>query len=102
MRAPMRRVYCVSYDLKSDDNADYTGLYEVLKSSKHWWHYLESTWLVVVDATAEQLWTRLTPHIQDGDRVLVIGVTSDSQGALPPKAWDWITRNIDSAEAATR
>jgi hypothetical protein len=90
----MRNAFCISYDLKAKDG-DYSGMYEVLKASKHWWHYLESTWIVVVDQDADQLWSKLEPHVKKGDRVLIIGVSSESQGLLPEKAWDWIQRNID-------
>jgi hypothetical protein len=91
----MRNVFCVSYDLKAD-HADYSGFYEVLKASKRWWHYLESTWIVVVDVDADELWSKLEPHVKKGDRVLIIGVTDESQGILPTKAWEWIGRNIDA------
>ena len=94
----MSNVFCVSYDLKGDDG-DYVGLYNVLKSSSHWWHYLQSTWLVVVDDDADGLWAKLEPHVQDGDRLLIIGVTAESQGTLPDKAWQWIKRNVDSMQS---
>jgi len=96
----MANVYCVSYDLKGDAG-DYTGLYDVLKSSKHWWHYLESTWLVAVTDSPEELRRKLAPHKRKGDRMLIIGVTGDSDGWLPEEAWDWIKRNVDSLETRT-
>lgn len=94
----MRNAFCISYDLKGDDG-DYTGLYEVLKSSMHWWHYLQSTWMVVVNVNADVLWNRLEPHVKKGDRILIIGVNGESQGLLPTKAWDWIRRNVDAVES---
>lgn len=93
----MSNVYCVSYDLKGED-ADYTSLYAALKASAHWWHYLQSTWLIVVKDNADGLWARLEPHLKQGDRLLVIGVSADSQGLLPQKAWEWIRRNVDSMQ----
>jgi hypothetical protein len=97
----MPKAYCVTYDLGGDEG-DYTGLYEVLKDSKRWWHYLESTWLVVVEGSVDELWERLLPHVTKADRLLVIDVTGDSQGLLPKKAWDWITRNVDAVESSVK
>ena len=96
----MSKAFCISYDLKHPD-ADYAGLFDVLKGLKHWWHYLESTWLVVFDGTPEQLWERLKPHVQPADHLLVIGVTPESTGWLPEKAWNWIEQNVDAPQMAS-
>ncbi len=97
----MSNAYCVSYDLEADEG-DYSGLYEVLKSSKHWWHYLDSTWLIVSEFDAAELWEHLSPHVRSSDRLLIIGVSGQSQGLLPKKAWRWIERNVDAVEAESK
>jgi len=86
-------VYCVSYDLnKSGQN--YNDLYEELKSSSSWWHYLDSTWLVSTSESASQLSDRLKKHMDDNDNLLVIKVTRDYAGWLSQKAWDWIKQHV--------
>lgn len=81
-------LYIVSYDLKKPGK-DYKGLYEELKKSPKWWHYLESTWLIHTNETADQLFDRLRSHIDENDYVLVTEVTRNRSGWLPRKAWDW-------------
>jgi hypothetical protein len=82
-------IYAVNYDLKRPGQG-YTDLHEAIKACGDWWHYLGSTWLVDTSLTADDIWRRLAPHVDQNDRVLVIGVTSDYAGWLPPDAWDWI------------
>ena len=87
-------VYCVSYDLnKAGQN--YANLYEELKNSQSWWHYLDSTWLISTPETAEQLFQRMKPHIDNNDSMLVIGVTSARSGWLTNDAWEWLTKHLD-------
>ena len=83
------RVYVVSYDLRQPGR-DYSGLFDALKKSGVWWHYLKSTWLVYTSETADKLYRRLSNHIDSNDSILVIEAGSDRQGWLPEKAWDWI------------
>ncbi len=85
--------YCVSYDLRQPDR-NYTGLFERLKSSPSWWHYLESTWLIATNESATQLANRLAPAIDRNDLLLVIEVRRGVGGWLPRDAWNWITKNV--------
>lgn len=82
-------IYAVNYDLKKPGR-DYSGLYSAIKSSGSWWHYLDSTWLVDTQLSADGIWELLSPHVDRNDSVLVIGVTKDYSGWLPRDAWDWI------------
>jgi hypothetical protein len=84
--------FCVSYDL-NDPGQHYEALYNELKSSSGWWHYLDSTWLISTAETADQLAHRLYGVIDKNDRLLVIAVGRDNQGWLPKAAWDWINRH---------
>ena len=86
-------VYVVSYDLRKPGR-DYKGLSEALQSSPGWWHYLESTWLIVTSESAGELYNRLVPHLDKGDSILVIQAGSDRQGWLPKDAWNWIQQNL--------
>lgn len=87
------KAYSINYDLKAPGR-NYEKLYEAIKASGKWWHYLESTWLVVSNETSQQIWNRIAPTIDKNDFVLVIEVRRDSFGWLPKDAWDWINTNI--------
>ncbi len=84
-------IYSINYDLHRP-HQDYSGLYGAIKSCGDWWHYLGSTWLVSTGLSANDIWDRLRPHIDDDDRILVIGATKDNRGWLPRDAWDWISQ----------
>lgn len=87
------KAYAINYDLRSSRH-DYTGLYEELKRSPKWWHYLESTWLIITQETSTEVWNRISTHIDKNDYVLVIEVCNNVQGWLPKDAWDWIHSNV--------
>lgn len=86
-------IYAINYDLKKPGR-NYEDLHVAIKSCGAWWHYLGSTWLVDTSLTAEGIWQRLAPHVDQNDRVLVIGVTGDYQGWLTKEAWDWINGRL--------
>lgn len=89
-------IYSISYDLNRPGQK-YADLIEAIKVSGAWWHYLQSTWLVDTNLTAQQLFNRLRPHIDDNDIVLIIGVTRDYSGWLPEKAWNWLKERMAKA-----
>jgi len=86
-------VYCVSYDLNKTGQ-NYSALYEELKKSSSWWHYLDSTWLIYTSETADQLSERLLKHTDQNDRLLVIKVVKSYQGWLNEEAWKWIREHV--------
>ena len=86
-------VYVVSYDLRKPGR-DYTGLFEEIKRSRAWWHYLESTWLVSTNENANSIYTRLAPHLDENDSIIIIQAGTDRQGWLPKKAWEWIQQEL--------
>ncbi|WP_205882415.1 hypothetical protein [Limnobacter profundi] len=86
-------VYCVSYDLNKTGQ-NYSALYEELKRSSSWWHYLDSTWLIYTLETADQLSERLLKHTDQNDRLLVIKVVKAYQGWLSEEAWKWIREHV--------
>lgn len=89
----MKKGFCISYDLKKPGK-DYAGLYVAIKRSSHWWHYLDSTWLVCTSETPDQIWARLEKHVDKTDRVLIIEIRDNCQGWLPQDAWDWIHEKV--------
>lgn len=90
---PTYRAYCISYDLKTA-NRNYTGLFDALKKSPKWWHFLESTWLIQTTEDPNQVWERLAPTIDSKDFLLIIEVKGNVQGWLPKDAWTWIHSNV--------
>ena len=89
------RTYVIGYDLHKPQQ-DYEGLSEAIKALGSWWHCLDSTWMITTDETPAQIRDRLSPHIDDDDRLLVSAV-----GA--PAAWkgfsqqcsDWLKENLN-------
>ncbi len=82
-------IYAINYDLKRPGQ-NYKELYAAIQRCGDWWHFLESTWLVDSTLSAQGIWNTLSPHVDANDRVLVIGVTRNYHGWLPPDAWNWI------------
>ena len=90
-------IYAINYDLKKPGQ-NYDDLYSAIKNcGVRWWHYLDSTWLVETNLTADQIWNKLTPHTDQNDNVLVIKVTKDYSGWLPQIAWDWLNEHMAKA-----
>ena len=87
------RAFSINYDLKKPGQ-DYTGLYEAIKESGKWWHYLDSTWIVITIETPDQIWSRLKKHVDKNDYLLIIEVMDSIQGWLPKDAWEWIHENV--------
>ncbi len=64
-------VYCISYDLKSDN---YENLIEAIKAYVLWWHQSESTWFIESTQGAKQILDNLNNHLVEGDKLIVIQV----------------------------
>jgi hypothetical protein len=93
------RAYSVNYHLRAKAKPDYGGLYRELESTAYW-HYLESTWLIATNETPNQVWERISPHIHQADRLLIIEARDNCQGWLPPDAWAWIRRFVPYPQSA--
>lgn len=84
----------ISYDLNKPGQ-DYSDLHEKIKALGAWWHYLDSTWIVVSSLSPSQAFDRLKPALDTSDMVLILNITGDvNAGWLPQKAWDWINQNV--------
>lgn len=81
----------ITYDKRSKGK-DYSPLYdEIKKCGDHWWHYMESVWLVHTNLTPEECNNRLRGRIDKDDYLFVVEITNQRrQGWLPTKAWEWI------------
>lgn len=89
-------VLLVTYQLKNPSK-DYKDFYEALKSAPKWWHYLDSTWLIVTEETPKIWYNKIESKIEKGkDSVLFIEVENNYYGLLPRNSWDWIKENLGS------
>ncbi|MBY6276799.1 SinR family protein [Symbiobacterium thermophilum] len=88
-------VYLITYDLKKAGQ-NYDALYKEIKSFGDWWHYLESTWLVDTNLSAQTMSDRIRKVTDSNDLHLVIKLNrgTDYQGWLPKEAWDWINQRL--------
>ena len=71
--------YMIGYDLNRSGQA-YAELIDAIKSLGTWWHHLDSTWIVVTEATAVQIRDRLRPLVDANDELLVARISA-------PAAW---------------
>lgn len=91
-------IYSINYDLKRPGQ-NYDALHEAIKGCGAWWHYLGSTWLIDTSLNAKGVWDRLSPHVDNNDNMLIVGITRDYSGWLPQAAWDWINQRAHKAAA---
>lgn len=84
-------VLIVTYALNSVGH-DYTPLFNTIKGKAgRWWHFMDSTWIVDTQYSADQFAKLLFPHMFQSDSLLVARLQGEHQGWLPKEAWDWLT-----------
>lgn len=93
MPLPSPYAYIVTYDLQQPAN-QYKLLFDELQRSQTWWHYLNSTWIVVRYETLAELGSKLRSLIYQDDRLLIQPAKGPSDGWLPGDAWEWLQRNL--------
>lgn len=64
-------VYCISYDLKSDN---YESLIEAIRAYGCWWHQSKSTWFIESSQETKEILENLNSHLDSGDKIIVIQV----------------------------
>jgi hypothetical protein len=70
---------------------DYAPFFATIKGNcNQWWHFLESTFIVSTDSSADEFAKLLYPHIEATDALLVARLQKDHQGWLQKEAWDWL------------
>ena len=87
------KVLLITYDLKHPKNS-YKSFFDVLKSAPKWWHYLESTWLIVSDESPKEWNDKLISNIYETDRIFIIEVKPNYYGWLTKDSWKWIEKNL--------
>jgi hypothetical protein len=82
----------IGYDLNKPGQ-DYDDLISAIKGlGTAWWHYLDSTWLVICDRTATSVRNELQKHIDSGDELLVIDVSGRARAwaGFSDRASKWL------------
>lgn len=82
-------IYLVTYDLRRPGQG-YQPLYDALKTCGASIRPLESVWLIDTNLTAQGIYDRVRPHIDQNDRLLVTVLAADAQGWLSKSDWEWI------------
>lgn len=85
--------YFISYDLNKQGQ-DYSGLFDAIKSYGTWLHPLDSTWLISTTDRAEQVFNKLSPHIDSNDRILIMEIKHHWHAKLDQQAYDWIRTHV--------
>ena len=63
--------YIISYDLKIEGQS-YNALYEKIKNYGTWAHITESTWAIVSNATAREIYNNLIQVMDYNDSLFII------------------------------
>lgn len=88
------RLLLVTYVL-NNPNKDYATFFDAINSnSSNWWHFLDHTWIVRTDKTADAFAKALYPTIVKNDLLLVIKISKEYQGWLPEEAWKWLNEQL--------
>ncbi len=66
-------IYMIGYDLQGSKEEDYDALFAALEAiGTGYWDCLDSTWLVIAERTPAQIRDALSPHLNEGNRLLVM------------------------------
>ncbi len=92
------KLFVVAYQLKPPRVIP--NLLNELQNSPYWWHYLDNTWLILTNETANDLYSRLAATFAESDSMLVMRIrrTNETQGWLPQEAWDWINEKMRTVQ----
>lgn len=91
------RSYMIGYDLNRPRKADdYPELIQAIKSiGTKWWHYLDSTWIVITEKTAVEVRNTLSPLIDSGDELLVAHLSGEAAWkGFSKQGSDWLIENL--------
>lgn len=96
----LTKAYIINFD-KSGlyDDFDYQKFKVNLTSAKgliSWWHYLESSYIIVTDSTisATSITHFVKKHMEFKHFLVVELNLKNHDGWLPQEAWEWIHKHI--------
>lgn len=88
-------IHLVAFDLKHRRH-NYRPFFAALQTTGAWFNFFDNSVLINTTETVEHLWERLNLHVTGEDFLLVIRVTSEYHGWLPPEAWNWLDAERDA------
>jgi hypothetical protein len=92
----IRAAFILSFD--RDDSTDYKKLHDSITSLPrvlNWFHYVKSSYILISDTNfVNTLNEDLAPIFGKKSYLLIKLDLMETNGYLPPKAWDWIDRQI--------
>ncbi|WBP93195.1 hypothetical protein O6072_18460 [Mycolicibacterium neoaurum] len=84
----------ITYDLNKPGQ-DYDRLYEKIKGLGDWWHYLDSTWIVITYISIADVRDQLLQVMDSSDNLLILNISGDAyDGWLSKDAWDWLKSHV--------
>ena len=87
------RTMLIGYDLTRKGINSYLNLINEIHLFPHYWHHLDSTWMVKTNLNAVQVRDLLLAHMHANDRLLVIDVTGRNWACyLLQSAISWLHR----------
>ncbi|MCB2190317.1 MAG: SinR family protein [Deltaproteobacteria bacterium] len=88
-------VRLIGYDLNKPGK-DYKPLYDGIKKvGSTWWHYLDSTWLVVTDKSPSDIRDELKQYIDNNDHLMVVALSGAwATQNLSKECNDWLHQHM--------
>jgi CRISPR-associated endonuclease Cas2 len=88
-------VLLVMYDLNNEGKStrDYREFYKIIKSYD-WVRLSDSTYAIKTEAGPHQVWSRLKPHTDPDDDVLVVTLTFPFAGVHRTDTIRWMQSNL--------
>lgn len=88
------KTYLIGYDLIKQGQ-DYDSLTEEIKKIGSWWHCLGSTWIVKTNLSSSQVIDRLTPKIDNNDKLLVVRLKGEGAWiGFKEECSDWLMKYL--------
>lgn len=91
----LSKPYMLTYDLNSPGQK-YDELTKLIKEeiSLAWCKYWESSYLLKSPYTPNEIVDKLSPYLDDGDKLFITEIIDNKNGWLTQKQWDFINENI--------
>jgi hypothetical protein len=87
-------VHLITYDLRAPGR-NYQSLHAAIRAYGTWCHALESTWLVVTNASTVDTRDALAKHIDSNDGLLVLKQVNDAAWTgLSDEVSAWLMKNL--------
>ncbi|APS27866.1 MULTISPECIES: hypothetical protein [Weissella] len=91
----MPKPYIITYDL-NEPGKKYDDVAAAIKSSaRTWTHYLESTFIITSDLSADQIQKNIKPYLDNNDALFISELAANNhQGWLNRDQWDYLREHV--------